>query len=168
MNPAITESYRRIADRLIAEFPELADDPETLQDTMDGLHGAQDIIASLIRKSREDERMAMALKSLMDEYQERGLRLLQRSKARKDGAMELMGELGLKKIERPEFTLTVSQGPQSVIITDASKLPDTLFSHPEPVPDKTRIKAALLRDDPEAKAGASLSNGSPVLRVLVR
>lgn len=166
---AIVETWRRLRDRLLETFPELADDPELLADVMDGLHGAQDIIASLIRKSREDEAAAAGTKAAADVYAAplyaRQKRLEHRSGAWRAAALELMDELAIPKIERPEFTASIAKGQQQLHIANENAIPH-MYMRMNPTPNREAIKAALKRG--EEVEGASLSNGSPVLRVNVR
>lgn len=158
----IIEAARRQKLSLIAEFPELAEDEQALWDTLDGINGAQDFIASLIRGSREDDAMASGIKEYEAELRARRDRLERRAKARKDAAFEMMQALGLRRLERPDFLLTVSARKPSVIITDETAIPHFLMST-KVYPNKERI-AAELRQGHEVP-GATLSNGGESLTV---
>ena len=165
---ALVATYKRIREQLVSNYPDLAEDHETIADTMDGLHGAEDIIASLIKHSREDEAAADALKALEAEYAARRIRLSARADGQKKAALEIMQELGLPKVTRPEFTASVVAGRPKVIINDPDALPHTLCRE-IPVrwePDKGKIASAL--GDHIDVPGATLSNAEPYLTVRIK
>ena len=61
------------------------------------------------------------------------------------------------------LTVTVSDGPAGVVVTDAEKLERRFLRIPPPEPDKVLIGRAL--KDGEVVDGATLSNPQPVLRI---
>ena len=71
-----------------------------------------------------------------------------------------MGEMGLTKLQAPDFTATLSAGRPKVTITDEAAIPADL-SRVKREPNKTAILAALTagREVP----GAELANPQPVL-----
>jgi len=72
---------------------------------------------------------------------------------------------GLRKLEFPEATVSVTPGRQSVVIVDEGQLPDE-FMKIEKRPDKSAIKEMLERGLPVE--GAALSNGAETLTVRVK
>lgn len=159
----IVGTYQAIRTRLLEEFPDI--DAETLSDTLDGLHGAQDIIASMIRHSLEDKAAAEALKQLESDYAARRQRLSARSEARRKAAFDLMVAIDERRIERPEFTLTIAAGKPSVIVTDDTVLPEQFFRITR-TPNKTAVAEALERG--AHVPGATWSNAAPHLTVRVK
>ena len=168
MTPAaIAESYRRLKAALIAEWPELAFDEQALTDTLDGINGAQDVIAKLIRRSKEDEASVEALKSLEAEYAARRERLSQRAAAQKKAALDLMSECGLAKIERPELTAWIAHSKPRAVVVDDAILPDDLVQVVvQRKPDRDAIKKAM--DDGRTVPGVVMSNGSEYLTVRIK
>lgn len=164
MNTAsLTEAWKRLRADLLARFPDI--DPETIQDTLDGETGALDAVARLIRSGREDEASAAGLKDYINTLTARSERLTERAKARKAAALSMMQEIGVRKIERPDFTASVIPGPMSVLILDAASLPDWAFKEPPPpIPNKGMIRTLL--GEGRSIPGAILSNGEPYLKVL--
>lgn len=160
-------SIRNIRDQLVEAFPEMADDELLLVDMLDGETGAIDWIASLVRKNREDKASVAALKTLIGEYQERASRLDARAKASADAVCKIMEAIGVRKIERPEFTASLRTVPPRPLILDAAALPDRCVTV-ETVrkPNLDEIKRLL--NDGRSVAGATLSNGSETLTVRVR
>lgn len=158
-------SIRAIRDRLIEAYPELAEDNTALTDMLDGETGAIDFIAALIRQSKEDEASVKGLKALIDDYQARAERLKQRATAKKEAAFNVMQELGLRKVERPEFTASVSRRSPKVIITDRTLIPDDFWTVIRKE-NTTDIGKALKAG--EHVPGATLSNAEESLTVRIR
>jgi len=163
---AVVATYNRIKAALLENYPELADDAETLTDTLDGLHAGQDMVARLVRQSIEDKASVSALKELEATYAGRRSRLSARSEHQRDAAFDLMEALGERKITRPEFTLSISKGRSSVVISNPDILPNEYWRRPSPEPDKTKIGDALAagQDVP----GATLSNSPEKLTVRIK
>lgn len=156
----LAAEYRRQRDSLLATFPELAEDEQTLADTLEGETELPDIIAKLIRDAREDKAMADALGVMIGEMGERRTRLGDRASKRKSFAMALMQAVGLRKIEQADFTASIRNGTAKVIVTDEDCVP-AAYCKVVRSPDKTAIKEALQRGT--AIPGALMSNGEPSL-----
>lgn len=163
---ALVESYRRLKAALIAEYPELALDDQTLTDTLEGIHGAQDIITKLIRRAKEDEASVDALETLEAEYAKRRQRIATRAAAQKKAALEMMQECGISKVERPELTAWIGHSKPRVVVLDESALPDNMV---EVItirkPNKDAIKAAV--DEGQTIPGVAMTNGSEYLSVRI-
>ena len=156
--------YRRQREALLTEFPELAEDIDTLADTLEGMSMAPDLIAEFIRKSREDEAMANALSSIIDDMTERGCRLMHRAKGRRQAAMNIMNAIELRKLEMPDFTASIRAVPPKVDVYAEEQLPDALCKFTRS-PDKTAIKEALANGP---VAGARMTNGTETLTIRTR
>lgn len=164
MNPSyLIAEWKRIRDSLLALFPELNDDEETLTDTIDGESGALDAIASLVRSAREDEANAKALGDMLSDMRERKQRLSNRADKRREAATQIMEAIGVKKVERADFTASLRKVGPPLVITDEGKLGDAWFKITR-TPDRTAIKQ-LLEHGGELE-GAML--GNPSLGMTVR
>lgn len=162
MNPlAVTEAWKRLRDKLIADFPDI--DPDTLADTCDGETGALDLIESLVMDAEEDKALAAGLKDRITVLTKRQERLTARAQKRKAAALSLMQEIGQKKLVRPAFTVTVAAGPAVTRIVDEAALPAWAWRKPPPVLDTQTIRARLLAG--EEVPGAVLANGEPYISV---
>lgn len=161
----LAAEYRRLRDALLAEFPELTEDEQTLADTLEGESELPDIISLLIREARKDKAMADALATMIQESQERKQRFLYRAEKRRMTAMGLMNAVGLRKLEQPDFTASIRSVGSKIEITDDASIPDA-FCRVVKTPDKTAIKAALERG--EKVSGAVLGNGGETLSVRVK
>src|SRR3990167_2640478 len=96
--------YRQQREALLAEFPELAEDQDTLDDTLEGISMAPDLIAEFIRNAREDEANAEALASMMRDMADRKQRFIARADKRRQAAMNVMTAIKMRKLEMPDFT----------------------------------------------------------------
>lgn len=158
--------WNAVKAAILAEHPDLADDDEALFDTVDGLTDAADIVAAIVRQSREDVAAVEALKALIGQYQARAERIAKRAETRKTAALRMMQAMGVRKIERPEFTLSVAQTPPRVIVTDRMLLPDDYW-RVKREPDLSLIRD-VLKAGGVSVPGATLSNGGETLKVSVR
>jgi hypothetical protein len=165
-NPAVAvETYNALKERLLADFPELVDDPDTLRDTLEGISDVHEIVGWLGRRALEDEANAVVSKAVGRTYQDRGDRLERRSKRLKATMLQLMKATDLPRIDRPEMTITRSSTPERVIVTDVSIVPD-MFVKTERTPKLNEIKAHL-RALPENETvnWATLSEPGETLRI---
>lgn len=158
----LAEEYRRQREALLANFPELADDAETLTDTLDGISDAGDVIARFVHLALEDQMMVDALGSRVKEMQERKSRFERRADRYRDAALALMLAIGERKVERPDFTVTVRNNPATAHIEDLNIIPDR-YCEIERKPKTREITAALRNGEPVI--GAVLGNGSQSLSV---
>jgi hypothetical protein len=159
---AVSEEYRRLRDGLLADFPELIDDDETLADTLEGLAQLPDVVAGYVRSALNDETLANALAERIKEMTERKSRLTARSGKRRAIAAALMNSVACKKIEQPDFTASLRFVPPKVIVPDVDTLPDR-FCRITRAPDKRAISDAMQRG--ETVQGAVLGNGSITLAI---
>lgn len=156
--------YTQLKERLSA-IPEMADDPQALADTLDGETDLKDVLVGIMRQADLDEALASGVDARMDELNQRRQRFLNRYTKRRALIQWAMEEAGIGKIEAPDFTLSLSKGSASVVVTDENALPDRFVRvTTTKSPDKTAIGAALKAKEPVP--GATLSN--PGMRLTVR
>ena len=155
--------YRIVRERLLAEMPELADDPECLLDTLEGLSNVQEQLAALVRSAVNDEVLVDGLHEYEARLADRKCALKARALRKRRIALSYMADLDLKKIVAPDLTITRKFVPPSVLITDPLQIPDELMRIKRE-PDKTAIKDALERGP---VPGAAMSNGSETLQVKI-
>jgi len=156
----VTVSPRRI-EQAMAEAMKLRElvDDEDAQLLADTIEGETDVFSLIDRLAER----ALADKLLV----ERGKERLKRIEAREDRAraivQKMMEALGVAKLDRSLATLSVSAGPRSVQIVDQAAIPDGYWRRSV---DKIEIAKQLKSGN--AVAGAELSNGPSVLRILSR
>lgn len=158
---ALAAEWHRQREALLAEHPDLADDPDTLLDTLDGIADAGDVIARLVRKARLDRATAAALKTLQDDMAMRRARYEARGDRLEAAALSLMQAIGERKIERPDLTISVRAGRPELIVDDDA-LPDAFCAFTRR-PDRVAIRNALTGG--VEVPGARLGNAAPSLSV---
>lgn len=159
---ALAEEYRRHRESLLTEYPELAEDKETLIDTLDGLTSLTDVVSRFIRDALDDESLAEALSLRLKEMGERRSRIQARADKRRAIALSLMNAVEMPKVEAPEFTASVGIAQPKVVITDESLLPDA-YVRITRAPDKLALRDRLMEGS--EIPGACLGNGHATLRV---
>ena len=157
-------TYRVLKDRLRAEDPSL--DEQTLADTVEGLTDLHDVLQAVIRAALADEAMAAGLKTRIAEMEDRFERLADRAAKRRQIAKDVMNELGIKKLEAPDFTASIRAGMPSLVVLDEKDIPSIYWEPRDPKLNRTTLIADL-KNGREVD-GASLSNGEPILTVRTR
>ncbi len=118
-------AFQTLRLKLAQEFPEA--DEETLRDTTEGISDLPQLVAEVIRSSLDDKSLAAALKARMDNMAMRRTRLLARADRKRDLAADAMRETSLRKILEPDLTLSLRPCPPSVVITDATLVPENYW-----------------------------------------
>lgn len=156
--------YQAIRDRIRAHDPEI--DEQTLADTVEGLTDLHEIIQAVVRSALLDEALARGLKCRIADMQGRLDRLQDRSSKRRQIAKDVMVHLNLKKINAPDFTVSIRDGSPSLIVINEDEVPKIYWQPGEP-----RLKRQQLAEDlkqGEEIAGAELSDPEPILTVRTR
>ena len=155
--------YVSLRERLIARFPELAEDEQALLDTLEGESDLNEQIILLIRSTVEDEASVEALKAIMARMSDRCKRIADRAKAKRSMVAETMAETGVKKITAPDFTISQTYAKQSVVVSEVADLPSwAIRTKTITEPDKDAIRIALAQGP---VPGASFSNAYPTITV---
>lgn len=140
---------------------------ETDPDFAELLSSETDILERLrriLRAARHTEAQSKALGEIQAEMRERKTRLDKKAESLRGVVLQALGELGLKKLEAPDFSASVGAPKPRIIITDEAALPDDvcIFSR---TPSKTAIREALAEGP---VAGAEMANGEPSLTIRTR
>jgi hypothetical protein len=153
--------YQLLMERLLTVFPTA--DEETLRDTLEGITDLHEMIAAVIRSALVDEALQGGLRSRLDEMRARLARLEERGGKKRQLALEAMTEVGLSRLEQPDFTASVRAGPPSLVVTAEDLIPEDYWVRQAP----KLSRQALLSDLKQglSVAGAQLSNAQPVLMV---
>ena len=96
-------TYQELKSRLQAEFTAELDD-ETIADTLEGITDLHEMIAAVIRSALVDEALHAGLRFRLDDMRQRLSRLELRASKKRQLALEAMTEVGLSKLEQPDFT----------------------------------------------------------------
>lgn len=167
-NPLKLDESSRFAaqakDELLREYPELADDEQTLLDTLDGATDLSEVVAVFVASADDDEALSNGAKEASKAALARARRLAERSQKKRQLVARAMERAGVKKVERPEFTVSLKNLPPAVIIDDEGQIAEQFYTVKEVKSlSKTALKQALQSD--EIVEGAHLSNGGITAQV---
>jgi len=90
-------------------------------------------------------------------------RLEERGVKKRQLALEAMCEVGLKKLEQPDFTASARSGSRGVIIVSQEAIPSDFWVPQPPKLDRQALLGSLKRG--QAIPGVQLSNPKPCLSV---
>jgi hypothetical protein len=153
--------YQRVRETLLKEWPHL--DEETLADTLEGITDLHEMIAAVIRSALVDEALQSGLRGRLEEMRRRLSRLEDRGAKKRQLALEAMGEVGLKKLEQPDFTASARSGAPGVVVVSEEKILADFWVPQPPKLDRQALLGSLKRG--QAVSGAELSNPKPCLSV---
>jgi len=151
------QRYQLVRDRLVQEFPDT--DDETIRDTLEGITDLHEMIGAVVRSALVDEALRAGLRCRVDDMKERLSRLELRADKKRQLALEAMTEVGLSKLEQPDFTASARAGTPALVVITEDQIPQACWL-PQPAKlDRQTILAELKRgiDVP----GAQMSNPAP-------
>ena len=153
--------YVQLRERIVSSWPQL--DEETLRDTLEGITDLHEMIAAVIRSALVDEALQIGLRSRLEDMKRRLARLEVRCLKKRELALEAMTEVGLKKLQQPDFTASARSGvPGLVVVSDEAIPADFWVPQPSKL-DRQALLGTLKRG--QAVPGAELSNPKPCLSV---
>jgi hypothetical protein len=153
--------YLQLRQSLLAQYPSA--DEETVLDTLEGITDLHEMIAALIRSALVDEALLSGLRSRLDDMRERLSRLEVRASKKRELALEAMTEVGLTKLEQPDFTASARSGSPALIVIAEERIPATYWVPQPPKLDRQAILGELKRGI--EIPGAQMSNPKPILSV---
>jgi hypothetical protein len=153
--------YLQLRERMVPSYPEA--DEETLSDTLDGITDLREMIAAVIRSALVDEALHAGLRSRVDDMRERLSRLELRANKKRELALEAMTEVGLTRLEQPDFTASTRAGSPALIVIAEETIPKAYWLPQPPKLDRQGILGELKRGI--EIPGAQMSNPKPVLSV---
>jgi hypothetical protein len=153
--------YGRFRQRLLDEYPNL--DDETIRDTLEGITNVHELIAELIRSALVDEALQTGLRTRLEEMRQRLGRLEECGIKKRQLALEALCEVGLKKLQQPDFTASVRAGLPALVIVADQDIPEPYWVPQPPKIDRQSLLADLKRGD--VIPGAQLGNPKPCLAV---
>jgi hypothetical protein len=153
--------YNCLRQKVTDQYSDL--DDETIRDTLEGITDLHEMIAAVIRSALVDEALHAGLRYRLEDMRERLSRLELRASKKRQLALEAMTEVGLAKLEQPDFTASTRAGSPALSVVAETRIPDSYWL---PQPPKLNRQAILgeLKHGVEIP-GAQLSNPQPVLMV---
>ena len=116
-----TSKYQLLQQRLQEAYPDL--DEETAADTLEGITDLHEMIGAVIRSALVDEALQSGLRARLEEMRQRLVRLEERGAKKRELALEAMSEVGLKKLEQPDFTASARSGSPGVVVVSEETIP---------------------------------------------
>jgi hypothetical protein len=156
-----TTKYLQLKERILVNYPQA--DEETLLDTLEGITDLHEMIAAVIRSALVDEALHAGLCFRLDDMKERLSRLELRATKKRQLALEAMNEVGLTKLEQPDFTASARAGAPALVVIAEDRIPEAYWLPQPPKLDRQAILGELKRG--LAIPGAQMSNAKPVLTV---
>jgi hypothetical protein len=153
--------YVVLKERLLVSFPTA--DEDTLLDTLEGITDLHEMIAAVIRSALGDEALHSGLRFRIDDMKERLSRLEIRASKKRELALGAMTEVGLSKLEQPDFTASARAGPPALIVVAEERIPSAYWVPQPPKLDRQSILGELKRGI--EIPGVQMSNAKPVLSV---
>lgn len=141
-------------------------DDETLRDTLEGISDLPEMIVQVLRSSLDDDALAGALRTRIDEMQARLVRLKERYERKREMARWAMESADLRKIQGPDLSAFLRVGSERLEVTDEGQIPPFYLVPVPPRLDRALLLAALKRGD--TVPGARLLPGAPGITVRVR
>ncbi|QIO34353.1 siphovirus Gp157 family protein [Bradyrhizobium sp. 1(2017)] len=166
MNEQEADMLRGEIERLIHDYPEIAEDEVLRADMLDGETAISDVLTDLIRMAEDAKAMRDATKSRQDDLKARAQRFDRRVEFVRSLMLAILDAANLRKVELPEGTIFLRNNAQQIVgEIDPAVLPDDLVKI-ERKADRAAIKDALKagRDLP----GLVLSNSPPSVVVTVK
>src|ERR1051325_9192143 len=103
------------------------------------------MIGAVIRSALVDEALQAGLRTRLEEMRRRLERLGERSAKKRQLALETMCEVGLKKLEQPDFTASARAGMPSLIIMSEGLVPSAYWIPQSPKLDRQALLGDLKR-----------------------
>ena len=135
--------YQLLGEKIIQEFP--STDDETIRDTLEGITDLHEMIAAVIRSALVDEALHAGLRFRLDDMRERLSRLELRASKKRELALEAMTEVGLSKLEQPDFTASARAGTPALVVIAEESIPGAYWLPQPPKLDRQAILGELKR-----------------------
>jgi hypothetical protein len=120
-------------------------------------------LAAVTRSYLDDLTLASALGLRMEDMQKRLARIEERADRKRGLVSYVMTRTELKKLEQPDFTVSVRATPRQLVIQDEKQIPEAFWIPQVPKLDRRRLSAAVAADP--SIPGAILDNGGTTISV---
>jgi hypothetical protein len=153
--------YNRLRHEVMEQYLDL--DDEAIRDTLEGITDLHEMIAAIIRSVLVDEALHTGLCCRIKDMKERLSRLELRATKKRQLALEAMTEVGLAKLEQPDFTASARAGSPALVVVAEDNVPRAYWVPQPPRLDRQTMLGELKRG--VEIPGVQLSNPQPVLMV---
>jgi hypothetical protein len=142
---AEVQTYNCLRQKVIDQYLDL--DDETIRDTLEGITDLHGMIAAVIRSALVDEALHAGLRIRVDDMKERLSRLELRADKKRQLALDAMVEVGLTKLEQPDFTASARAGSPALIVIAEDRIPEPTGCHSR--------RSSIAKRSSESSSGAS-------------
>ena len=156
--------HEYLRNKLAEEFPDV--DEECLNDTLEGLTNLHEMLAAVVRSQQEDRVLSAALKTRSEEMQSRLKRLEHRVDKKRELVATVMERAQIEKIMEPDFTVSIRNTPQPLVITDETSIPEEYWN-PQPSKLDRKILLECVKSGQQIP-GVCLGNGGRTISVRVK
>ena len=153
--------FTELRRRLLEADPEI--DERTLFDTLEGATDLHEAIAAVVRSALEDEAMAKALRSRIEDMRQRLGRIETAAEKKREAALSAMEQAEMIKLTAPDFTVSIRINPPSLVITSEAEIPQEFWLPQPPKLNKKGLLDAI--NSGWAVPGAVLSNSKISLAI---
>lgn len=162
---AATTTRLNLRDQLLAAWPELAEDGDTLTDTLAGIDDFEEQIVAAMRHVLEREAHAKGIGDYIEALTARKRRLEEGAKWLRAAVLHAMTEAKLSKVKAADFSLSVGAGKPRLVIIDDAAVPESLC-RVKREPDREAIKQWLTElDGPGLPNWAKWEDARPFLSI---
>jgi hypothetical protein len=153
--------YLYLRQKLLETVPDADDD--TIRDSLEGSTTLNELLAETVRSAILDEALLAGLRYRLQDMKHRLARVEARAVRKRELALHVMSEAGLRRVEQADFTASLRAGVPSLLVLAEDQIPDTYWI-PQPAKLNRQALLGALRQGQQV-AGAQLSNPKHVLSV---
>jgi hypothetical protein len=141
----------------------IAGDEDIALTTLEGETDLFEAIDEAVARVRELETLQDAIKERTASLKQRMDRYATQEQRIRTCLAVAFEMVDIKRLERPEATLTLAKTKAKVVVTNEADIPAKFWKQPDPTIDLKALLAAL--KDKETVAGAELSNGGTSISI---
>ena len=161
-----TFEIRSQIEALKASHPELIEDDEAWQMSLESETDIDDLLTNIVRQIEDSKALVIGTRDRFEKLDKRKKRFEARIDALRELAFKVMHSAEIAKRELPEATLSLRAGTQQLVgDADPATMPDTLCKISRSL-DRTAIKDALKAG--QTVPGFQLSNSPPSLTIRIK
>lgn len=141
----------------------MAADDDTIEDAIEGETNLKEALSKALARVGECEALADAIKAQADALSARKRRLEAQAETIRAAIIAALGTAGVRKLELPAATLSLTAVKPSLVVTDEAAIPTQYFKRADPTIDKRALLSSL--KDGQTIPGAELSNGGETVAI---
>jgi len=147
-------------DALRAAYPDIWEDDDLLAGMLEGETDLWPMLAETVQRIAWAQGMSEGIGNIMDDLKARHGRFERRIEVLRTFAFKLLQIADVRRVELPQATLSIQNGPTKVIVTNEAALPLPCVRIKRE-PNKVAIRGYM--DIHGSCPGAELSNAEPML-----